>query len=48
MWMKQLGCHADLPEVSRCRTKGEFEESVVRKCQSMKNEKIHPGFETGV
>ena len=37
---KGIDCHADRQEISRCRTKGESEESIVRKRET------HPGFET--
>ena len=39
---KWLGCHAGYQEVSRCHTRGESEEPIVKHVR----ERFHPGFET--
>ena len=42
IWIKKrLGCHAYYQEVSRCRKRGEAEESIAQYKQG-----IHPGFKT--
>ena len=46
MWMKKkLGCHAEHQEVSRCCTRGKFEESIVYRWGSAQVG-INPDFET--
>ena len=46
MWIKRLGCLAGHQEVSRCRTKGESEESVAHRQQSKQGNPSCPVSET--
>ena len=48
MWMKQFDCPAGNQEVSRCRTRGESEESIHAGNEVRIAERIRPGCETQV